>query len=58
MDLAIQRCDVCRHDIREISPGFWEHLPAPRSPWGPVCVVDPKPLEFPTGAMRGSTRRQ
>lgn len=37
-------CSICRHGIREIRPGHWEHLPTKRSKWGPVCVMTPEPL--------------
>ncbi|NUS74375.1 MAG: hypothetical protein HOQ05_13390 [Corynebacteriales bacterium] len=41
------RCSVCRSQIHEIRLNIWEHLPTKRSPWGPICVMSPQPLELP-----------
>ena len=41
------RCSVCRFHIHEIRENIWEHLPTKRSPWGPICVMSPQPLELP-----------
>jgi hypothetical protein len=41
------RCSLCRHRIEEIRPGVWRHLPTKHSQWGPVCVTNPHPLEWP-----------
>ena len=41
-------CSICRGAIQEIVRGEWEHLATSHSQWGPICVMNPQPLELPT----------